>query len=103
MNIFSRVEVSDIESKETISLTPGRISQTKMQMQSSYKKPMADVIPEDQTPTQVDNIKTELSHNKMDESDILIEERKHKTEAVTPDSVQVHPLINQKMEIEIVS
>ena len=30
VNIFSRVEASDIESKETISLTPAQVSQTRM-------------------------------------------------------------------------
>ena len=96
VNIFSRVEASDLESKETISLTPpGRVSQQKMQ-NPSYKK----VTNKLELKGNIENIKTENS--KMDDSDIMIEERRHKTELVTPIESQA-PLVSQKMEIEIVS
>ena len=51
------------------------------------------------TTTTIENIKTENS--KMDESDVMIEERRNKTQTVTPDAQA--PMISQKMEIEIVS
>ena len=44
-------------------------------------------------------MKTENS--KMNDSELMIEERRYKTEIVTPDAQP--PKINQQMEIEIVS
>lgn len=93
VNIFSRVEASDIESKETISLTPAQVSQTKMIVKNrSHKRSTASNKMELKVST-IDNVRTENS--KMDDSDVLIEERQRhlKTETVTPVDAPA-PMIN---------
>ena len=78
VNIFSRVDGSNIESKETISLTPAQVSQTKIKSSTNKRKGSKTMI-EIKGPVNpsIENIRTENS--KMDESDVMLEDRRLKT------------------------
>ena len=72
VNVFSRVDGSNIESKETISLTPIDVSHTKIK-DSAHKRKGSKTLIELKGHSRNKNNKLRTENSEMDDSNVMIE------------------------------